>query len=595
MRFSSVVLALGLCLAGPVAAQRPEQAPGTIRSSVTIVPLDVRVLDSRGNPVTDLTREDFTVLEDGVPQTIGHFSTHGLTADLNLAKAGPLRPGRAPEGIEPANRRVFLLMLGRGRHEDVTRSISALEAFISERLLPQDQVALLAWNRATEFTTDHARIREIVRRYRERHAGIDLGMQEWFNEARVSYGSREIPAALQARIDAVVAGGTAPVRALEPGQTPDDRGVASTMRRNARDIQGRELEDGRAFPDKMIADPFERERSAMLGLSFDAYVTQSGITMQDLGALYAGIDYLRFLDGEKHLVFFTAQGLRLPRAEDAVAVGRVAANARITIDAVHTGGTAAAGTSAAPPMTEFFSKGMIRMTPIVTSAEGAQQSFSVRELSYIAEATGGRLSAFTNGDVALERIDRQSRFQYLLGYTPGNGTTDGRFRKVEVTVRRPGMTVLSRQGYFATRQPVGLDKQRLKTAWRMLSAAEYQDPIEELKLTLQAPRATATPAGARVALQITVPIARLAPVDADGPARAQLELALFFADVNERVVHEVWESVTLPLTPEVRQRYLAGGAPLTLGIDTPAGVRFVKVVVYDSGSDLVGSAASRVR
>ena len=43
----------------------------------------------------------------------------------------------------------------------------------------------------------------------------------------------------------------------------------------------------------------------------------------------------------------------------------------------------------------------------------------------------------------------ESRSYYLLGYSPGNIPRDGRFRKIEVKVRRPGAVVRARRGYFA--------------------------------------------------------------------------------------------------------------------------------------------------
>jgi VWFA-related protein len=43
---------------------------------VTAIELPVTVLDNHGHPVEDLVAEDFTVLEDGVEQTISHFSLH---------------------------------------------------------------------------------------------------------------------------------------------------------------------------------------------------------------------------------------------------------------------------------------------------------------------------------------------------------------------------------------------------------------------------------------------------------------------------------------------------------------------------------------
>src|SRR5829696_5886468 len=61
------------------AAQQPTQDERqTFRSRVTVVPVDVRVIDRDGRPVTDLRREDFTLSEDGVAQQIVHFSFQQL-------------------------------------------------------------------------------------------------------------------------------------------------------------------------------------------------------------------------------------------------------------------------------------------------------------------------------------------------------------------------------------------------------------------------------------------------------------------------------------------------------------------------------------
>lgn len=47
--------------------------PPTFRTSASILPVDVRVIDKSGKAVTDLTKANFTVSEDGVPQTITQF------------------------------------------------------------------------------------------------------------------------------------------------------------------------------------------------------------------------------------------------------------------------------------------------------------------------------------------------------------------------------------------------------------------------------------------------------------------------------------------------------------------------------------------
>src|SRR5262249_57806817 len=51
-----------------------QQAPAPVfRSSTRLVQVNVVVHDKHGQPVTDLKKEDFTVLEHGKPQAISFF------------------------------------------------------------------------------------------------------------------------------------------------------------------------------------------------------------------------------------------------------------------------------------------------------------------------------------------------------------------------------------------------------------------------------------------------------------------------------------------------------------------------------------------
>jgi hypothetical protein len=80
-----VAAALILASATIALAQRPQ--PGVIRARISVVPIDVRGVHRKGNPVTDPKQEDFTVLEDGVPQPIQHFELQTLSPDPAAATA----------------------------------------------------------------------------------------------------------------------------------------------------------------------------------------------------------------------------------------------------------------------------------------------------------------------------------------------------------------------------------------------------------------------------------------------------------------------------------------------------------------------------
>ena len=96
-------------------AQFPSQNPAAFRSGIALVPLDVRVLDRAGKPVTDLKQSDFLIKEDGVPQEIRHFSTHALIAEAPVPDAKPALRTSSATTLTPQNTRTFLIVLGRGR------------------------------------------------------------------------------------------------------------------------------------------------------------------------------------------------------------------------------------------------------------------------------------------------------------------------------------------------------------------------------------------------------------------------------------------------------------------------------------------------
>ena len=92
------------------------------------------------------------------------------------------------------------------------------------------------------------------------------------------------------------------------------------------------------------------------------------------------------------------------------------------------------------------------------------QSLSTRNqqqmrLSRLAEETGGEAFFPLNMkeiETAYDRILTQLRAQYTVGYVSTNSSQDGRWRKVEIKVRRPdlkGSKIQTRKGYFGPYKP----------------------------------------------------------------------------------------------------------------------------------------------
>ena len=67
----------------------------------------------------------------------------------------------------------------------------------------------------------------------------------------------------------------------------------------------------------------------------------------------------------------------------------------------------------------------------------------------VASETGGKMYRRNDMQDAMQEVVAASRAYYLLGYSPTNGTRDGTYRKIKVRLKRGGVEVKARAGYWA--------------------------------------------------------------------------------------------------------------------------------------------------
>jgi VWFA-related protein len=585
----TLVLSLLTAINAP-SAQTP-QSPQVFRGATTLVPVDIRVLDRDGKPVTDLTQSDFTLLENGVPQAIRHFSTQGLTAQTSGA-ADSLAPRAAQaDAISPQHRRIFLLVLARGRLQGVRMGIDGMLHFVRERLLPQDLVAVLAWNRATEFTTDHARIADVLERFKHAHEGLEAKMDLRFGDLAGLYGSKDIPASLQRDIDAVFGGAsTRGLRSVQPGVSPNEKRVNEDTRRTTDTLlsPAPQVTGGETDPERRDA-------------ALDEFVGSSAQTMQDLGNLYVGVEYLRRIEGEKHLVFVSASGLALPRAEDDLDLVSAASNARVVIDYIHISGTSMSPSQAMFEVkTQSVSRGgrpPVAPTPTAqTDQKEKTEMWKFATARTLSEQTGGHFFAnrFSNVAADMDHIDEATRSGYILGYYPSNPAMDGKYRQIAVRVNRPGLTVLYRHGYFATKTVEAFNLRRITTYSRIAAAANYPRAVSDIKVQATASMPKTAELPLRVLLDIRIDPARLTFTKRNGRNVKSIELAIFLVDGEDHLVGQTWKPVELTFTDDRFQSVMRDGVTIGLAITVTAPPKSVKTVVYDPAADLIGSTIVKV-
>ncbi len=131
--WSKFVFALAL-VAGGTAVANAQEPDDVVRTDTSLVQLNVGVADPRGRAVTSLSRNDFTVYEDGVKQQILHFD-----------------PTNAPFSL-------VLLLDTSGSTINFRPQMKAAAVRFLDALAPEDRVAVIQFNakvRAlTGFTTD---------------------------------------------------------------------------------------------------------------------------------------------------------------------------------------------------------------------------------------------------------------------------------------------------------------------------------------------------------------------------------------------------------------------------------------------------------
>ena len=549
----------------PVAQQPPVP---TFRSPVVAVPIDVRAMDNKtGKPVTDLKQKDFTVLEDGVRQDVRLFVVQRFedTDERRFpgAKSAAAGSTSGPPTFTPQANRVFLFVLGSGRLQEPSNGLGAAVDFIRTRLGPKDLVAAFAWNRATTFTTDHDRVARVIERLREDNDSIDQEIRARWSGLEGVYGSRDLPKSVKDRLGRIFAGADSlPMVAGSPGDKS-----ASAER-----TQGR-LEEAM---DKGLGATMDTQKAAEAAAGpagplplidwgpFDRFVAQNVQTMKDTANLYGTIAFMQRLDGEKHLVFVTPRGLGLQHADDWRDLGRTAADSRVAVDVLQTGG--------------LISEDMIAY------------------LKGLSETTGGMASVAEYSRLGLERLDAATRTSYLLGYYPANTKWDGAFRSITVKVNRPGVTLSYRHGYNARITAPVFDRVEYTTRFRIESAAALPEDVKDIGVTISASLATANDQTfVDVSAQIDPAALRLEV--RNGIISGRITIAVVPLDANRAMIGGKYKRQVANL--QYDQEALAVvrkiGIPYDARLPVPPETCFIRVVVYDAAGDRVGSAGVAVR
>jgi VWFA-related protein len=403
----------GALAQGVAAQQQDSQAPPTFRGGINYVRVDAIVTDRKGQPVYDLKQSEFEVLEDGKPQTVDSFKL--IRVDGNPKPGDP--PPRAiksrdDEEAEAARDdvRVFVVLLDdyHVRASNAMRMREILTRFIQTQLRPMDLVAVmypLTPVTALDFTRNFDALASAVQRFEGRK--YDYRPRNAAEEQYQRYPTETVE---QIRNDVVM--GALKGLSVRLGSIREARKhvifvsegftvmLPAAMRRGDASMPATPcLFPGQSNCNPAVDNPLLNENPSGREQSA-AWFAESD--------LYSKMRDIFDLANRNNVSVYTLD----PRG--------LAVN-------------------------EFGIDENIGPKQDARSLQVTQDTLRV-----LAEQTDGRAIVNRNSlDAGLAQITADASFYYLLGYNSSQAPTDGKFHEIKVRVKRSGVDVRARKGYWA--------------------------------------------------------------------------------------------------------------------------------------------------
>ncbi len=487
---ATLLLAIAMALLSPVQSQ--EHPTGLFFGSVDVqvVNIDVHVSKKDGTPITDLTLEDFELLEDGRPVTISDFfSVKGGRLDPRSSESdlengaepslAELPPGEISDQV-PENQRLHLVLyVDNFNLHPLSRRwvIDGVNQFLLNYVNPEDRVLVVSYDRDLKIRT----------------RGFVNDRQEI---------SEALEAAALVTAHAVNRDGERQ-RVLQDIDRADDPLFALSEARAHADFVRNELGFGiDAVRDVVTKIAGIDGRKAML------YISDGVPRIPGEDLFLAATE--RFQQGPSPDVFRYDMSRRY---RELTAQANAAGVTLYTLDArgLHSGQSTSA---------EINYTNLLNVKTLIDNTHDLNLQAPLIEL---ADDTGGQAILNTNAlGPAFRALNQDLRTYYSLGYQPLS--TDGRYHRLEVKVNRPGIKIRHRSGYRAKAR----DQRIQESSSAALDFGLEKNPLEAEILFGQ----TASTDGDLLSLpvEVHVPIGSLTLVPSEGKHHGRLRILVGIRD-----------------------------------------------------------------
>jgi VWFA-related protein len=518
----------------PPGQTAPADQARVFRVSTRLVEVSVVVHDSRGQPVSDLKKEDFTITERGKPQQVVFFSM--ASADRPAAPAPPL-PSHIFSNVVagssgvPTSVTVVLLDLVNTSWTDQIYARRALMKFLGQ-IQPQDRIAIFALGQRRltllhDYTTNATSL-------------VD----------RLKKNTGEIASDL----------------------------AASTLNPDVQsELQALGLES--------IADANQREA--------DFFTTNR--IVNTLATLEAIAQHLSGIPGRKNLIWLSG-GFPLTLGFDGMPEGRPPTRDSSTFTR-ETDAAVRALNNSGVAVYPVDARGLIAQSGRGSFGQAAGGNMISRMMTPIqaniatmrelADRTGGRAAYNTNDLASAVRLAiDDTRVTYTVGYYSTDETQDGKFRDIKVRVNRPRLDVRHRTGYFALKPADNTAKTRQDEA-----RAAVWSPLESTAIAINV-RADFIdqPEPNTLNLFVQIPPGAVAFTKEGERWKAEVDIVYVQKDEEGRAQGEgVSDSLSLGLTDANYAKIAKDGLIRQRRILRQPAATTIRIVVRDATTGSVGS------
>lgn len=546
--------------------QQSRNSEEVLRVGVSEVLLDAVITDKKGRQVKDLRPEEVQIYEDGALQKIASFRL--VTAGSGSGPPGTAgQPANPPQTTGPSRFNLIMLVFDRINLYGRKMAKDAALAYFRE-LGTSDYVSVMAIDRSLRvlqpFTQDTEKLNASVA------LALDGTPQQF---AETANAVRE--AVLQAQLSQEVADASA----SQAGAGGADGGQIGAAAAAAKLNQ--------------VVSSMLRQNAVM-----DATV-QGRATVESLINVVRGA---QAYPGRKAVVFFGEQ-VSLPtevvqRFRDLISAANRANVSFYCIDAsgLNKEGELQSMANELKTLGRVSQTQLTRRSGAVTqeevllseNADNALRLSKQNTLLDLAQSTGGTLITNTNDlSPGFQMVSEDIHSYYELSYTPTNPNLDGAFRKIEVKLKRPGLVVRTRQGYYAFK---GDDATVTPFEIPLLSALDAKVLPRDLSFRSASLLYPTRTQRSEVVLYLEIPLAGFAfPVDRNKKEyQAKVSALISVKNALGRTVERFSQEFPLrgPETqaPETQQRNLV----FYRTIELAPGRYTVESVVRDAFSEKVG-------